>query len=309
MIQKHKNFQAGYFYILFCCLANAVSFVFISHLNKTHNEMLSIFMTFLYATLLFNLVNFKKLKHIYTTVLCNKKTLFMMNMLTLVNWLSTFMSLRYLDPATALCLNLGLLSVTVFLISTPIKKLRANKHLGLSVVFVLMSLGLIVKQYLAVNPGEANFENFLLGLVWCLCGGISGAFIGFSSEAMGRCGLSITQILSTRFYLLILISGISLLFLSPEEFQIDWNYYLFSSLIIVILPLLMYQAAIRDLGVMLVALIEPFSPVLTYILQVSIGLYFFNVLTIIFLGISSLAIAWFVRIEQKIQEEKYKFSS
>lgn len=300
-----QNFKAGYIYILLCCLANAISFVFIAHLNKAHNEWLSIFMTFSYATILFHLFNIKKIKFIYSTILANKKTVLKINILTLLNWLSTFMALRYLDPATALCLTLGLLTVTVFVISTPLKKLRANKHLGLSVLLVLFSLGLIIQQYLLANPGQANFYQFICGFAWCLLCGISGALIGFSSEAMGRCGFSITQILSVRFYLLIIAAGIGLFFVPSSELQIDWQYYFLSSLVIVIFPLVMYQAAIRDLGVMLVSLIEPFSPVITYILQVALGWYLFNWITMALLILSSLAIVWFVRTEQKIQQVQY----
>jgi drug/metabolite transporter (DMT)-like permease len=299
------NFRLGYFYIFLCCLTNAVSFVFISHLNKTHDEMLSIFMTFGYAIIIFNLINFKNLSKIYSAVIHNKKVLFQMNLVTLFNWLSTFMSLHYLDPATALCLNLGVLSVTIFFISTPSHKLKANKHLGMSVLLVLFSMGLIIQQHLSTMPENFSLKYTAYGIAWCALGGFTGAFIGISSEAMGKAGFKVTQILATRFYLLTLISGAALLFTHHGIVIIDWKYYFFSSIIIVFFPLLMYQIAIRELGTLLVSLLEPFSPVFTYILQVAVGDYRFSALTISLLIFSCAAVVWFVRIEQRIQQKKY----
>src|SRR3990167_10375673 len=199
-MNRTKNFNFGYASIFLCCCATAVSLVFISHMNKTHNTMLSIFMTFAYATLIFNVINFKNLRYIYTLVFLNKKVLLQMNLVTLFNWLSTFMALRYLDPATALCLILGILSVTIFLISTPFHKFKLNKHLCFSVLFVLFSMVLVIRQNIALNPGEAHLHNLMHGLAWCALDGVTGAFIGMSSEAMGKAGFSVTQILATRFY-------------------------------------------------------------------------------------------------------------
>ena len=304
-MNKEKNFNLGYACIFLCCCATAVSLVFISHMNKTHNTMLSIFMTFSYATLIFNLINFKKIRHIYSLVLQNKKILLRMNIVTLFNWLGTFMALRYLDPATALCVILGILSVTIFLISTPLHKFKSNKHLCFSVLLVLFSMGLVIKQNIALNPGEAHLYNLMHGLAWCALDGVTGAFIGMSSEAMGKAGFSVTQILATRFYLLTLVGGVVFLFMNHGPIVIDWKYYLLSSLLIVFFPLLMYQTAIRELGTLLVSLLEPFSPVLAYILQVVIGDYRFNVIMISLLLLSCLAIVWFVRIEQAIQRKKH----
>ena len=304
-MNKIKNFNLGYACIFLCCFATAISLVFISHMNKTHNIMLSIFMTFAYATIIFNVINFKNLRYIYTLVFLNKKVLLQMNLVTLFNWLSTFMALRYLDPATTLCLILGILSVTIFLISTSFHKFISNKHLCFSVLLVLFSMVLVIRQNIALNPEENHFHNIMLGLAWCILGGVMGAFIGTSSEAMGKVGFSVTQILATRFYLLTLVGGVVFLFMNHGSIVIDWKYYLLSSLLIVFFPLLMYQTAIRELGTLLVSLLEPFSPVLAYILQVVIGAYRFNVIMICLLLLSCLAIVWFVRIEQAIQRKKH----
>src|SRR5579871_12538 len=101
MNHHNSNPTVGYISIFLCCLTTAVSLVFISHLNKTHDQMLSIAITFSYAALLFNLFNIKNIISIYSAVLKNFKLILRMNVVTLFNWISSFMSLNYLDPATA----------------------------------------------------------------------------------------------------------------------------------------------------------------------------------------------------------------
>lgn len=299
-----RNYRLGYGYMALCCLANAISFVFIAHLNKSHDEMMSIFLTFGYAIIIFNLISFKKIRSLYRSVFRNSKVVFNMNFVTLVNWFSTFMSLNYFDPATTLCVILGVLSVTIFFISISLHKLRENKHLGLGVLLVLVSMGLIINQYLS-NASQLYVQNVALGSFWCVLSGVTGAFIGMSSETMGKAGFSIIQILATRFYLLTIVSGIVFFFIVRHApIIIDWKYYFISSLAIVFFPLLMYQSAIRELGTLLVSLVEPFSPVLTYILQISIGDYRFNFLTITLLILASAAVVWLLRIEQNVAREK-----
>jgi drug/metabolite transporter (DMT)-like permease len=302
MLARTDNPVIGYFSIFMCCLATAISFVFIANLNKTHNQMLSIAITFGYATLLFNLINFKKIFHLYTLVGKNIKLLSKMNLLTLVNWLSSFMTLNYIDPATAICIILSIVTITLFFVYTPLNQIKNNKHLVCSILLILMSMSLIIKHHVS------SFETVrasILGFSWCVLGGISGAFIGTHSERMGKAGFSVTQILATRFYLLILLGIIGFYFMADgSPVVIDWKYYLLASLVVVIFPLLMYQTAIRSLGALIVSLLEPFTPVFTYFLQVMVADYQFNWMTVMLLVISSLAIVWFVKIEQNIAAKR-----
>ena len=304
MNTKDSNHTLGYISIFLCCLTSAVSFVFISHLNKTHDQMISIALTFSYAAILFNLCNLKKIISLYSSVAKNFKLLFRMNVMTLLNWVSSFMALNYLDPATAFCIILSVVSITLFIIFTPLNKIKDNKHLVFSILLIMISMALIIKQSVDTTL-LTDTKVIMFGVAWCVLGGITGGLIGTSSEGMGKAGFSITQILATRFYLLIIVSAIAF-FIIPHTTPvvIDWKYYLLSSLVIVIFPLVMYQTAIKSLGSLVVSLLEPFTPVITYLLQISVGDYKFNIFTIILLLISSGAVIWFVRIEQKIAREK-----
>lgn len=298
MLVKTDNPVVGYFSIFMCCLATAISFVFIGYLNKTHNPMLSIAVTFGYAILLFNLLNFKKFFQLYTLVVHNFRLLVRMNFLTFLNWLSSFMTLNYLDPATALCIILSIVTITLFFMYTPFNQIKNNKHLVYSILLILMSMSLIIKNHIDIVSLK-NMKVNMFGLLWCFVGGVSGAFIGTHSEKMGNAGFSVTQILATRFYLLT-IMGLVGFYLIPHHMPviIEWKYYLISSFIIVIFPLLMYQTAIAALGSLIVSLLEPFTPVFTYFLQITVADYKFNWITVSLLLFSSVAIISFVKIEQ-----------
>lgn len=301
---KNSNHTVGYISIFLCCLTSAVSFVFISHLNKTHDQMVSIAVTFGYAAILFNLFNIKNIMSLYSSVAKNFKLIFRMNVMTLLNWVSSFMALNYLDPATAFCIVLCVISITLFIILTPLSKIKENKHLVFSILLIMTSMALIIKQHIDTSL-LTNSKMIMTGVTWCIIGGISGALIGTSSEGMGKAGFSVTQILATRFYLLIIVSSVAFFFIPHTvPVVIDWKYYLLSSFIIVIFPLVMYQTAIKSLGSLIVSLLEPFTPVFTYILQVLVGDYQFNLLTALLLVASSTAIIWFVKVEQDISREK-----
>lgn len=304
MVGRNTNVSLGYLSIFLCCITSAISFVFIAHLNKSHNEMLSIAITFSYAAILFNLFNINKIRWLYASVIENFKLILRMNLVTFINWLTTFLSFNYLDPATVICINLSVLTVTLFFILKPIKNVIENKHLIFSILLILSSMVLVIKQHMGI-VSHTDTIALTLGVALSVVGGISGAFIGINSEGMGKAGFSVTQILATRFYLLITISSIAFfIFPHSQQLVIDWKYYLFSSLIIVIFPLVMYQSAVRSLGALIVSLLEPFTPVITYFLQVFVGDYQFNLITAMLLIISSCAVMWFVRIEQKIGPEK-----
>lgn len=304
--KKLSSHTMGYISIFLCCLTSAVSFVFISHLNKSHDQMLSIAVTFSYATILFNLFNIKNIITLYSSVFKNFKLIFRMNVMTLLNWVSSFMSLNYLDPATSFCIILSVISITLFIILTPLNKIKENKHLLFSLLLIMGSMVLIVKQHIETTS-FADRKMIIIGVAWCVLGGISGALIGTSSEGMGKAGFSVTKILATRFYLLIIVSLIAF-YLIPHTTPvvIDWKYYLLSSLIIVIFPLVMYQTAIKSLGSLIVSLLEPFTPVITYLLQILVGDYKFNFLTVFLLTISSGAIIWFVKMEQGTSKAKMR---
>jgi drug/metabolite transporter (DMT)-like permease len=290
--------EFGYLYILLYCLANAISFVFISHINKTHNDLLNIVMIFSYATLLFNFINVKKLDNLYGAVKKNYALIFFMNVATLFNWIGSFFSLNYIDPATALCINLSMGPITTFFILTPFKKIKENGHLIFAIILIILGMILITKQH-TTAPVYHGTSNVLLGVMFSVIGGIAGGFVGICSQKITLSGFSLSQVLATRFYLLVTVCAILLFFYGKVSVaDIDWKFYLLSSLLIVIFPLVMYQAAIKSLGPMIVSIFIPFAPILAYFLQVLVGGYPFNLITILLLIMISASVIWLARLRQ-----------
>ena len=295
----NKNHNLGYIYITLCVLINSYAFVFISHMVRNHNEFLSLAMVFGYATILFTLVNIKKLPLLWGRVKNNFKALSLLNLVSFLSWLGAFISLKYIDPATKLALGFGIIAITNFFIKTPISEWFANKRLITCLLLVFISMVLIVTQYAAINV-HLHPHTIYLGLGWAIFAGITGGFIGVYSEKVGHAGFTPTQILATRFYMLVLASIIILVFTKPAlPAHLDWHYYLLGSVIIVLLPLLLYQTTIQHLGSVITALFESFTPVVTYFMQIAVSHYRFHLTTFLLLLFANLMILWLVRVESK----------
>lgn len=304
MLNKPSNYSLGYIFVFFCCFTNAVSYVFISHMTKTHDALLSLAVTFAYATVIFTLFNFKQASHLFSSIAKHFWLFLGMNISTFFCWLGSFLSLKYLDPATSLCLGFGLIAVTNFFVLTPLHQLKHNKHLISCILFIFITMALIIKQH-ADTTLQVSTKMIALGVMWCIISGFSGGFIGVYSERLGKINITATQILASRFYLLVIASTIIFFFMHHSTpVVIDWKYYLLSSLIVVFFPLLMYQLAVVKLGSIIVSFLEPLTPVLTYFLQVQIGDYRFNIITITLLLIASGAVILLVKIEQNIMHAK-----
>lgn len=301
---KNSSPQFGYIFIALCCISNAISFVFIAHINKSYDEMLSIVMVFSYATLLFNLFNFKCLGSLYRNLSKNYMAALLMNVATLFNWVGSFLSLSYIDPATAICINLSTVAITTFFIWIPFNKIQQNKHLLLAILLIIGSMILIINQH-ASTVMHSNLKAIALGVGYSVASGIAGGFVGIYSEKLSKSGFSVSQILATRFYLLIIVCGIILAFTAAHEvIAIDWKFYFLSSIIIVFFPLVMYQAAIKALGSLIVSIVEPFTPVITYFIQISVGGYQLNWLTVLLLLIASGSVIWLIRLEQNLAAQR-----
>lgn len=304
MIQKTSYSTIGYLYLLICCAASAYSFVFIADLNTTHNTMLSLILTFGYATILFTLFNIKKLPELWRLVIVNFKALFFLNLATLFSWLGTFVALKYIAPSTSIAIGFGLIAVTNFLIYTPFKQFKSNSHLVLCVSLILLSMVLIAWQYIHSATHLSNHDLFW-GLFWSVLAGVIGGFVGINSEKLSHAGFSATQVLATRFYLIIIVAaGGFWLFPSSMPTHIDWHYYLLATLIVVIVPLFMYHIAIKELGSLLVSFVEPFTPVITFLLQITLLHYRFNLVSLLLLCLSSLTVMWLVSIEHRLAKQK-----
>jgi drug/metabolite transporter (DMT)-like permease len=305
MSEKSSHASFGYAAILTCCVASAVSNVFIFNMNKSHNVMLSIAMIFAYATIIFTLLNIRNLPSFYRRYVNNLGTLFKMNVVTVFNWMGTFMALQYIDPASVACISLGLTAVANFVILTPLSRYKHQLHLLLCMVCILVSMALIVVQH-TLAASEHLGPHVWRGIIWAVVGGLVGGYIGVFSEKLGQAEFSVTQILATRFQLLVLVGIVGLLTTHQQvAIHIDWRFYLLSSLIVVFLPLFMYQTAIKLLGSIQTALLEPFAPVITYFLQVIVfGQFIFNALSLILLVLLSGLIIWFVSIEQRLVRKR-----
>ncbi|PHQ80929.1 MAG: hypothetical protein COB66_03555 [Coxiella sp. (in: Bacteria)] len=306
MSAKHLNSKLGAVYITLCCLSSAASFVFIAHLNRHHDAMLSMAVTFGYATILFSLFNIKKLPVMFRIMRQNLKPMIYLNTATLFSWFGTFMALQYIPPATKISIGFGLIAITNFFIAIPLNKLKHHKHLIFCVLFIVLNMALVVFQF-SYTAHHVTTRDIVIGVAWSVVGGVIGGFIAINATKLHDVGYTSTQILATRFYLLVIVSLIVLFcYGHATPIHIAWKYYLLSTLLIVILPLLMYHLSIESLGALVTSLVEPFTPVITYFLQIFFLGYRFNIVTLFLLSIASVGIIVLARVEHNATSKKQR---
>ncbi len=267
----------GYLYIAFYCVFNALSFVFISILGNAHGQAQSIIYIFSLGILLFNLFCFKNLQLLYLKVGKKFRAVLGLNITTAISWLASFYALRFIDPANMLCIGMAVIPITTFFIVTPIKEYKANIATLLSILFVIFSMLLIIHENVQELTVPMMGSNIFWGILISVVGGIFGAAIGTYSEVLSKAKFQVKEILAVRFYLLVLTS--ILISIYNKTFEFNWQtlqLFSVSAVIIVFLPLIIYQKAIQHLGSLTVSILISFTPILAYFMQLTLHKYRFS---------------------------------
>lgn len=267
----------GYIYIAFYCVFNALSFVFISVLGNAHGQAQSITYIFSSGIFLFNLFCLKNLQSLYLKVGKNVRAVLGLNITTAVSWLASFYALRFIDPATMLCIGMAVIPITTFFIVTPFKAYKSNAATLLSIIFVIFSMLLIIHENVQGLIIPVVTSNIIWGILISVVGGIFGAAIGTYSEVLSKTNFTVKEILAVRFYLLVLVSILISIYTKALEF--NWKtlqLFSVSAVVIVFLPLVIYQKSIQHLGSLTVSILIPFTPVLAYFMQLSLHKYHYN---------------------------------
>ena len=298
----------GYIYIVFYCLFNAFSFVFISVVGNTHGQAQSIVYVFTLGLLLFNLLNISNLKILYTKTIEYFRPVIGLNVTTAISWAASFYALKFIDPATMLCIAMATIPITTFFIMTPLEAYKSSITTILSIGFVVISMLLIIHENINYSGAKNASFIFSVGVLISIIGGVFGAAIGTYSEQLHKAKFNVKEILAIRFYFLILFGLI--VAIATHRFQFNFQtlkLFSLSTVIIVILPLVIYQKAIQHLGSLTVSILIPFTPILAYFMQLVLHQYQFHIGTLmaILLCCVAMGILNVVRYKQiKIKKTK-----
>lgn len=274
---KHRsmmsNMMKGILFVLVFNLLSAAKGVFLGSMLQHVHPIVVLFSTFFILTLFLNFFEFRahgfriQLQDIQT----NLWNVVLLNLSTAGSWISFFYAMKHLEPAVASALCNGMGPIIVCLNSflkneKPVSFLEIISSIGiLSGMFYLM-------RFAGYSWADANsnssYEN-LFGIAAAISCGFFMSMSIIYSKRLNNKGWSAQKILSQRFLLLILFSGIFTWF---NQSSVTWSSGLILkifaiSFIGIILPLYSLQLGIKKLEPILVSLITSMVPLFVFFFQ------------------------------------------
>lgn len=263
----------GYLFSATFCIAVAISSILIHKTNQLVNPYLSVFLTFLICSIWFNLVNFKSLDILYRKLMDDKKNFLIINIVTAINWITTFEALRYIDPVLYIALFMGLMPIATYLLSIHFQRKKPELVPIIASIATTLVLALII-IFDKKSALQISSVDFYTGIGFTVISSIASAlYMLYSKKIEINLNLTASQIVAVRFYLLIGYAGIICMHGNyfQEASNIHYTDFLVLALLSSIIPLYSIQKSIAHIGAVKTSFIVPFTPVFTYLI-----LFLFN---------------------------------
>lgn len=237
----------------------SLSFVFMSRVVKSVDPIVSTFITYGLAAIFFFSVNVKSLKVILEILVSNKKLIFKINLSTLINTLLAFYVVLYISPIAYIMVFFAGLS---FFNALHNHRMISNLEKFIHIVSVALAISI---SFLISNAGV---YDTVVGLCLTLISTLFGAFyMRESAHLHQETDISASQILSIRFFMVIILCGVYSIF-SIGQYGISFHDIALLSVIAItgcIVPLFLMQKSIKKLGAKVTAQFTPLTPVLCLI--------------------------------------------
>lgn len=265
---KQNEAVKGYIFSLLFSLVVACSTILIHKTNQFVNPYLSVFLTFLICTLWFHLINLKSLGNIYKQVFNNKLNVIIINVTTAIIWITTFKALEYIDPVLHLSIFMAFMPMATYFFGAIKHGNKVESKRILTCLAISCLLGMIIfvskQSYLL-----AHMHDFYKGLILTVVASFASAiYMLYSKETGANLKLLPSQVVSIRFYFLLIYSGILCLqqhcFYSVNN--IDYKTFILLALVSAIVPTYSVQKSIDYIGAVKTSFITPFTALFTYLL-------------------------------------------
>ena len=274
----------NYAYSILYVLIASYSFIFMQNTEAVLPPSLSLVSSVFLTTVYFHLINIHKIKHVYKQLLHDKLNFLLVNLTVMVMWGCSFYSVYFVGPFSYLFIFFSTAAVFGFFF-----KLNESELLRWPRLISLVTIILIIVGYILYVENHSR-ENYIFGdILALLSGSMSYAYSKSSFVFSKKTHLTATQILSVRFFAL-LIFGVLLCLFAPQtaiRFDLDiiWRVILLAALAF-ILPLYFFQKAILKIGPEGQTIFNALTPAVTYLLVFILQkeFHFFQFLTSIFLA-------------------------
>lgn len=271
----------GYISVLGYCIATALSFALVHHLNQQLPVYFNVFATFSITTLVAIIVSIRSMPAISRLAAGHWKQTCIINLVTAGIWIFGFLALNRLPAWLYAIAFIGLKPAATYiyaLILGDSEQLPASKQEKI-ILFITVGLAVLLMHIAIDRYSQLNFRDLLIGGVYALaaisCGSI---YMTISEQYQKTTHMPPMHILSIRFFGTI---GLCTIIVSWQGQWFIPDYWLCLKLISLalltsLIPLLFLQMSIQNLGAITSAYFFPLILMLAYMLDVNLGYLTWN---------------------------------
>lgn len=277
----HNKALIGYISVLGYCIATALSFALVHHLNQQLPVYFNVFATFSITALVALFISIRSLPAISNQAKSHFKQTCLLNIVTAGIWIFGFLALNRLPAWLYAIAFIGLKPAATYvyaLILGDAEQLPATRQekfiLCVTVGLAILLMHIAIKRY-----SQLTSHDLLIGGIFALaaisCGSI---YMTISEQYQKMTHMPPMHILAIRFY------GTILLCAFIVSWQHQWfipHYWICLKLISLalltsLIPLLFLQMSIQSLGAITSAYFFPLILMLAYMLDVKLGYLTWN---------------------------------
>lgn len=239
----------------------AISVTIIDHVGGTINPIISLLFMSSCATICFNLISYNKLKETYGAVLKYKLICAYITLTIGINWLCTIFAPYESDPFIYTASSAITLAICAVISQFSIRR----SFIDIVILISLCSCILIMRYSYVIRHDKSIDIGIVLGII---CGISAYFYASYSTKLCQLAKLSSSQILSLRFWPLIIALSIFTLLHHIRFSGILHNIDIlcFMAIITLILPIFFLQQSFKKLGVIKSSRILCVSPTITFII-------------------------------------------
>lgn len=249
------------------CVSTALSAVWVMVSFTRISGAALTFITFLMAWGVFFLVHAVRSHDPLRLLREQWRGVMVLNVLTLFSWWLMFMALQRIEASVESAIYQGWMPLVVVLCERLAVRTSVSRYRWLGALMILLSLLALVVMRLALGAtAQVSQAHLYEGIALATVAGITGGIYVFCSGQLNRAGrYSAMDILSVRFFLLLLVTGwvgrdnLQQLFTLDTTMLVQLVELAFVS---VLVPVFTLQFAIQQLGGGRVSILTPCVPVI-----------------------------------------------
>lgn len=297
---KTQNHLLGITLGFLYCLTSAVSLIMVNHYEQSFSPTKLLFYSFFITALIFIGLMIPKFK---STIHASKKyimTIVLLNITTAAAWITTFYSLKYINPAIVIGIIFGTIPIANLIISALTRgESNITKKDTLFAIIIFLIITALISRYLIHVSHTINHTTdtlIYLSLAFCMIAGFGTASCIVYMKKLSIIHFSTTQIMSVRFLLITILSA-GLMWISHISFSLSIDELIkiiFVVLLTTVLPLFLFQKSVEYTTATNLSFIIPLQPVITYAIQwiqgtfhLSFPLFFLTILLSITIIVSA----------------------